>query len=111
LLHQQLLALNAKNKSMSSHEAAAAPSHSPAKQQPHQSSRSFESRVSTDSFASSSHAPSDTGAPSVGLRLSSSVASAASSHKVVTHGSNGAVEQVKDDGSRVISYRNGSSKE
>jgi hypothetical protein len=110
LLHQQLLALNAKNKSLSSQEAAAAPSHSPAKQQPQQSSRSFDSRASTDSFASSSHAPLET-APSVGLRSSSSVASAASSHKVITHGSNGAVEQVKDDGSRVISYRNGSSKE
>jgi hypothetical protein len=31
--------------------------------------------------------------------------------KVITHGSNGALEQVKDDGSRVISYRKGSSKE
>jgi hypothetical protein len=38
-------------------------------------------------------------------------ASASSFHKVITHGSNGALEQVKDDGSRVISYRIGSSKE
>jgi hypothetical protein len=113
LLHQQLLAFSAKNKTSSSNEAAVAPIHSPVKQQQQQQQqpfRSFDSRVSTDSFASSSNAPPEA-APSAASRLSASATSAMSSHKVITHSSNGAVEQVKDDGSRVISYRNGSSKE
>ena len=108
LLHQQLLQHSAKNKLSSSNEAAAASSESPAKQPPH---RSFDSRASTDSFASSSNAPPEAAPTSTFRPSSSSGASASSSHKVITHGSNGALEQVKDDGSRVISYRNGSSKE
>jgi hypothetical protein len=110
LLHQQLLAFSAKNKASSSNEAAAPPIHSPVKQQPQPQLRSFDGRASTDSFASSSNAPLEA-ASGAASRSSSTAASATSSNKVITHGSNGAVEQVKDDGSRVISYRNGSSKE
>jgi hypothetical protein len=109
LLHQQLLAFSAKNKAPSSNEAGPA-SASPVQQQAQQQFRSFDSRASTDSFASSSNVAAEA-APVAALRSSSSASAATSSHKVVTHGSNGAVEQVKDDGSRVISYRNGSSKE
>ena len=110
LLHQQLLAFSAKNMASSSNEAASAPSHSPVKQQAQQSFRSFDGRASTDSLTSSSNAPHEA-ASTPALRSSSSGSSATMSQKVITHGSNGAVEQVKDDGSRVISYRNGSSKE